>query len=614
MRRFDRGVACRLPGAPRSRRVGDAGARCRTVRASRDDSHAPVSFVRNADDVAASPPRRRTVAVAAMRCAAALAFVAAWYAGASFAEPPAAAVARAADAPDAPMQRLYREGVLPDGQNLVGTRPEDTSLAGRDAACVRCHRRSGLGTAEGKLIIPPISGDHPYENRSLNLEDMDQAHASNVGRVRPPHTPASLARAIRDGIGADGQPLSAVMPRYALDDETLARLGRYLKSLDPGPVPGVSADTLKFATIVTPDADPAARDGMLAVMRRFFDDRNHIIAGQARPLKHRHGVVFRVTRKWTLDVWELTGPADTWERQLDAKLDANPVFAVVSGIAGRTWAPVHRFCERREVPCLFPNIDLPVVNEQEFYPMYFSRGVLLEADLARRALAQAAGRGALRRVVQVYRRDDVGEAAAAGLRAAAALPGVEIVDRVLSATPAAGDVASAVETTGAGDALVLWLRRADVAALPPSPPQAAVVVVSGLMSGMESAPVPASWRASTVLAYPAELPDKRSVPMTHPLGWMRIKGIAVNSEWTQVHTYLACQILSETLGEMLDSFVRDYLIERAEVMLSHRRFNAYYPRLSLAQDQRFASKGGYLVRFAEPQGTKVVADGDWVVP
>ena len=41
---------------------------------------------------------------------------------------------------------------------------------------------------------------------------------------------------------------------------------------------------------------------------------------------------------------------------------------------------------------------------------------------------------------------------------------------------------------------------------------------------------------------------------------------------------------------------------------------AYYPRLTLAPRQRFASKGGYLVHFTAPTGTQVAADGDWIVP
>jgi hypothetical protein len=65
---------------------------------------------------------------------------------------------------------------------------------------------------------------------------------------------------------------------------------------------------------------------------------------------------------------------------------------------------------------------------------------------------------------------------------------------------------------------------------------------------------------------------------------------------------------------MLDSFVRDYLVERLEGMLSHRLVNGYYARLSLAPGQRFASKGGYLVRFAAAQGSVVTAEGEWTVP
>jgi hypothetical protein len=65
---------------------------------------------------------------------------------------------------------------------------------------------------------------------------------------------------------------------------------------------------------------------------------------------------------------------------------------------------------------------------------------------------------------------------------------------------------------------------------------------------------------------------------------------------------------------MVDTFQRDYLVERIEAMLEHRIITGYYPRLALAPGQRFASKGGYIVRFTEPSGARIIADGDWIVP
>jgi hypothetical protein len=49
-------------------------------------------------------------------------------------------------------------------------------------------------------------------------------------------------------------------------------------------------------------------------------------------------------------------------------------------------------------------------------------------------------------------------------------------------------------------------------------------------------------------------------------------------------------------------------------MVSRRLANAYVPRLSLAPGQRFASKGGYLVRFTGPAAEAIAADGEWIVP
>jgi len=116
------------------------------------------------------------------------------------------------------------------------------------------------------------------------------------------------------------------------------------------------------------------------------------------------------------------------------------------------------------------------------------------------------------------------------------------------------------------------------------------------------------------MTYPFDLPMSRRVRMNYPLTWFKVRHVPVVAEQVQTDTYVACGILSETLSEMLDSFVQDYLVERLETMLSHRQVNGYYPRLSLAPGQRFASKGGSLVRFTDAEGPTIEADSEWTTP
>jgi hypothetical protein len=272
---------------------------------------------------------------------------------------------------------------------------------------------------------------------------------------------------------------------------------------------------------------------------------------------------------------------------------------------------VHRFCEQEALPCLFPNLDLPVVAEKDFDSLYLSQGVLLEARLMSGELQALRASTGLRRVVQVYRTDDVGTAAAEALAESLAGEGVTVVKRSLSGER---KLATAFRDVERGDALVLWLRADDVARLGAPPPGVSRVLISGQMAGLEQAPLPAAWRTLTAMTYPVDLPDKRRVRVDFPLGWFRIRQIPVVAQQVQVDTWLVCGIVSDTLNRMVDTFVRDYLVVRVEETLEHRAVTGYYPRLALAPGQRFASKGGYVVRFAGPSGAHVVADGDWIVP
>jgi hypothetical protein len=134
------------------------------------------------------------------------------------------------------------------------------------------------------------------------------------------------------------------------------------------------------------------------------------------------------------------------------------------------------------------------------------------------------------------------------------------------------------------------------------------------MAGPDRPPFASDWRVATRLAYPFDLPAHRRVPVDYALGWFNIRKIPVTNLRVQADTFLACGILAETLGHMADAFVRDYLIERMEDMITRRLVTGYYPHLSLGPGQRFASKGGYIVRFASAGPEQLVADTDWMVP
>jgi mono/diheme cytochrome c family protein len=511
-------------------------------------------------------------------------------------------------------ETIYRQGVLPSGQLLQAEREPGMHIEGATAACINCHRRSGLGMTEGRRTIPPIAGSYLFHPRAANADELDLPFVEGMKADRDPYDEQTLARAIRTGIGADGQPLSYLMPHFQLNDAEMAALIAYLKQLSPAAVPGVTESVLHFATIVTPDADPMQRTGVLQVLTRFFDDKNRYTRAESPRLHSSRRMMFKVNRRWELHVWQLTGAPDTWEAQLRAKLAAEPVFAVISGVGGRTWAPVEHFCETEELPCLFPNVDLPVDREGDFDSLYLSKGVLLEAQLIAHELRAHHGSTTVGRVVQIFRSQDVGKDAAAALSAALRDDGIPVIEKRLGAGTSRHELNALLAESAPGDALVLWLRPNDLAALGNAPAHLPLVYVSGRMGGLEHAPLPADWRDVARLAYPFDLPERRRVQVDYPLGWFRMRQIPVVAEQVQADTYLVCAIVSDAINHMVDTFVRDYLVERTGEMLEHRIITGYYPRLALAPSQRFASKGGYIVRFRDRQGSSVVPESGWIVP
>lgn len=522
-------------------------------------------------------------------------------------------------------EAIYLRGVLGSGAALQAMREAGVpGSKGADAACVNCHHRSGLGSTHqssgigaSAVInqIPPIAGRYLFQHIAGHAE-ANLSYVDGMRSNRSPYTPATLARALREGVDSDGRPFSDLMPHFAIDDADLKSLIAYLNTLYPARVPGVAPGLLHFATIITPEVEPERRKAMLEVMEKFFAERNSRQMVPSAPMrasgKTQYGrSMFMVHRQWELHVWDLSGPSSTWGEQLDRYLAKEPVLAVVSGL-GRKWAPVHAFCERQRLACLFPNAEVPVDAPSDFFEIYLSRGVLLEAELIGSELTAASAGAPLRTVHQIYRAGDSGEAAAHVLGGLLKGKGITVRDSVLGHDNRG--LGPALRSASAADALVLWLRPADLAALGNTKGAPPVVYMSGLLGGLENSPLPAPWRQRTKMAYPFDLPQNRIVRVDYPLGWFRIRGIPIVDEQMQADTYLALGLVSEALNEMVDTFYGPYLIEDLQSMVEHRIVTGYYPRLTLAENQHFASKGGYLVKFAQPTGTRLAADSDWMTP
>jgi cytochrome c553 len=525
----------------------------------------------------------------------------------------------AGDSPTPVGEAIYLRGTLGSGAPLEATRGDSSARTqGAAGACVKCHRRSGLGMKEGPVLIPPITGQFLFHSLHAKSDEVQLPYVENARANRDAYSDATLARVIRQGIDSDGKTLAYLMPRYNLSDADMAALITYLKSLERSNIPGVTDKVLHFATIITPDADPVKRRGMLDVMEHYFADKNTFPFPPSPPMRSSGHTLYSKSmymaqRRWRLHVWQLTGPAATWEKQLQHDFAAEPVMAVVSGLGGSNWAPVHQFCERARLPCLFPNAEVPVVADQDFYTLYFSRGVLLEADLIADRIRTPPDSHPVTSVLQVYRTGDSGEAAARVLAAALKPQGIAVRSQALAAGSGASHLNETLHAKTAADTLVLWLRPADIAALGEAP-ATGTVYVSGLMGGLEHTPLPAGWRSRSWIAYPFDLPDRSRVRVSLPLQWFTIRHIPVVAEQVQLDTYLACGVLAESVGHMADVFVPEYLVERAEGMLERRLMTGAYPRLNLSEGNRFASKGGYMVQFAGSAGTQMIADRDWTVP
>lgn len=439
------------------------------------------------------------------------------------------------------------------------------------AACAACHRPSGLGSFEGGSEVPPISSGTlatPWDPATTRR----YAPSARL-RVRPAYDAADLQRLLAEGRTPDGRQLTTLMPRYRLTLDDSAALLDHLNRLGTDPTPGVDDETVHFATVVAGEEGAAHAADLVAVLERFFSDRNAATRAETQrraSAQRNEQVMYRRWRRWALHVWRLDGPPAGWAAQLAAHAARRPVFALLSGTGGPDWAPVHGFCEQQRMPCLFPVTAQPG-PARGFYSAYFDGGLAAQAAWLAGELAGSGAR------VQVL--DDAPAAGAV----------------VLAALRDGGRAATRGPRWDGAEIVVSPLAPAALARLLPAPgaygPQR--IVLLGGAGPATAAPELAPWRAQATIEW---LVQQRAdaAALARARAWWRARGLQPRDEAFAARVLFAATTALESLVHVDERFSREYCLEKLEHNLENMPPITGYPRLALGPNQRIAARAAWL--------------------
>jgi len=483
--------------------------------------------------------------------------------------------------------RMYRDGISPSGKPMTALVAGDVPVVGTQFSCESCHGRSGMGAGEGAYIVPPVAAQFLF--------------VESPQPKRPAYDIDSLARVLRDGVTPSGRALSPeLMPRYQLTDDDVAALTAYLATLSSGNSPGVDDKVIRFATVVTEDVDSKEREAVLAVLNTFAEVINRQTRRESERWDRGYTPESRlptVFREWIIEEWTLSGPPESWSEQLESYYQQQPIFAMLGGLGTGSWRPVSDFCEQQEIPCLFPGTDSPLARDGDFYTLYFSRGLVLEADLiAAHLSAQPA-----KRVIQVYCDPDVALAVTA-LRHSLAQSGTEEETITHDCREPLPRLATSDET-----ATVLWLRNDQLTDLP-----AGRKYVSSTLLGSELTAPPLSSQGPVFMAHPFRLPGKIDPAMRRFELWAKTRGIDITAPRQQAQAFFACLALRHALVHMGRFFVGDYMLDTLDHAQNLVAYLPFYPRATLGPGQRFLNKGGYVLPIID--GQLGAENAEWILP
>lgn len=524
-------------------------------------------------------------------------------------------------------ERMYRDGLLPSGEVMEAFAYGNIRIDSTAFSCSHCHQRAGLGSVEGGVVTPPTTGKKLYQpyQRPPSLNDVVDlngrfTYAKTINQ-RPAYTRESLKSALRTGEDPVGEFFNGIMPRYPLDDPDLAILVRYLELLSDENSPGAQPSGFKFATIITDDVSAEDREALLTPLRRFVAKQNKQVFMYQAFIKSGYkptGDMKYSFRTAGLSVWDLKGEPETWGEQLAAYAQAEPVFAVLGGISNQSWQPIHDFCEARQIPCLYPITDLPVVSGDNWYTLYFNKGYYQEGEAAAHFLKhQGEGDSS---ILQLVQDSAVGRALSAGFAGGRKSLRQTAVETLLLSDQQLQDpqTLAALVAQKHPAVLLLW---ADATVLPDLSPLSAAlaatakIFVSSTALGAATLTIPDRLREQIFITFPYRL--KPYIGDEEGTGFLA--RVPIN---TTYKAFADRRIASRTgimldqsvvqgLGLLYENLYRDYMIDVMSMQMD--QVVPDYERISFGPGQRYASKGCYLLQLGPGPEPELLPRSEWVI-
>jgi hypothetical protein len=495
-------------------------------------------------------------------------------------------------------EAMYRKGMLPSGKPMEAIVQGDIVVKGNILTCSNCHMRSGMGSYEGGVTTLPTNGEKLYSPLRTGYDLPSTSMGTRpLTAPRPAYTDEALAKALRLGIDPAGRQMTETMPRYVLDDQEMEILIFYLKNLSSTYSPGATREVLRLATVVSEGVKSEDRKSMLEPMMSF---------------------VKRFPRKVTLDVWELKGPQDTWKEQLEKYYQQQPVFALLGGMVAGSWGTVHEFCEKNQVPCIFPITDLPVISQSDWYTLYFSKGYYQEGETAAKYIARGLELPADKQIIQVFRENSEGKALSQGFADAwKKLGNAPLINKTVPANETIGKAFWKRLSAMHPDAvMLLWLGPEDLAgveSLGELRERPFMIFVSSTMLGQALSSLPDAIRDFTFITYPYGLPEEREMVRASVDQFFRSRDLYPANRTISAKVYSLFHLFSQAFGGLKNNRYRDYFLDLFDMLEDQTGYSVMYPRLSFGPGQRYASKGCYIVTLTRGPQPKLVKKSDWVI-